>query len=226
MAGKHPRGACAFCGAQTTKAAMARHIEKCPQRAQVLEAARQSAGAEEALLYLRVQDAYAKEFWLDIEMRGSATLKKLDLYLRAIWLECCGHLSNFSSDGWGTTEFGMSQRALKVFAAQPSLLHIYDFGTSSETTVTLLSQRQGQPLTKNPIVLLARNLMPAESCQECEASATRLCLECVHEGDEPGLLCDEHAASHPHSSYGEPMPLFNSPRTGMCGYDGPAEPPY
>jgi len=37
-------------------------------------------------------------------MRGSATLAKLDDYLRAIWLECCGHLSKFTIGGWGGGE--------------------------------------------------------------------------------------------------------------------------
>ncbi|WP_127011414.1 hypothetical protein ACF3DV_03465 [Chlorogloeopsis fritschii PCC 9212] len=27
-------------------------------------------------------------------------------------------------------------------------------------------------------------------------------------------------------NYGEPIPLVNSPRLSLCGYDGPAEPPY
>ena len=35
----------------------------------------------------------------DLEMRGSATLAKLDDYLRAIWLECCGYLSGFTIGG-------------------------------------------------------------------------------------------------------------------------------
>jgi hypothetical protein len=42
----------------------------------------------ETLWHLRVQDAYDKDFWLDLEMVGSASLDKLDKYLRAIWLEC------------------------------------------------------------------------------------------------------------------------------------------
>ena len=46
------------------------------------------------------------------------------------------------------------------------------------------------------------------------------------EQDEWGTLCDEHAKSHPHDEYGEPVALVNSPRMGLCGYDGPAEPPY
>jgi hypothetical protein len=43
---------------------------------------------------------------------------------------------------------------------------------------------------------------------------------------QPGTLCDAHAATHPHEDYGEPLALVNSPRSGMCGYEGPADPPY
>jgi hypothetical protein len=41
-----------------------------------------------------------------------------------------------------------------------------------------------------------------------------------------GTACEKHAKEHPHENYGEPIPLVNSPRLGMCGYDGPAAPPY
>jgi hypothetical protein len=48
----------------------------------------------------------------------------------------------------------------------------------------------------------------------------------VYELDQQGTLCDDHAQEHPHEEYGEPVPLVNSPRVGMCGYVGPAEAPY
>jgi len=48
----------------------------------------------------------------------------------------------------------------------------------------------------------------------------------VIEEDEWGVLCDEHAKTHPHHDYGDPIELVNSPRIGMCGYTGPADPPY
>ena len=38
------------------------------------------------------------------------------------------------------------------------------------------------------------------------------------------MLCDEHAEEHEH--YEGVMAFVNSPRIGMCGYNGPAEPPY
>lgn len=159
-------------------------------------------------------------------MKGSATLRDLDRYLRAIWLECCGHLSRFSIGGWSGGEIGKKRRVEEVFAPGMELTHIYDFGTSSETLVKAVGVRKGKPLTRHPIALLARNDPPEVYCMECERPATWLCIECMCELDEPGTLCDEHVEDHPHEDYGEPMPLVNSPRVGMCGYSGPAEPPY
>jgi hypothetical protein len=39
------------------------------------------------LWHLRLQDVYDKDYWLDLEMVGSASLNQLVGYLRAIWLE-------------------------------------------------------------------------------------------------------------------------------------------
>jgi hypothetical protein len=220
------RGKCAYCDYETTKGAIHRHLAACPKRqAVILEADKR--GKAETLYHLRVQSADASEFWLDLEMRGSATLNDLDRYLRAIWLECCGHLSEFSLGGaWSGREVAMKHRAGEVFQVGVELTHIYDFGTSSETSIKVVDQRAGVPTTKHPIALMARNLMPEAACMECGEPAAWLCMECVIEEDEEGWLCDKHVEEHPHDSYGEPLPLVNSPRLGMCGYDGPAEPPY
>ncbi len=205
---------------------MSRHFAKCPRLMEAIEKADAAQSGAEVLLHLRVQDAHLKEFWLDLEMRGASPLKKLDAYLRAIWLECCGHLSEFSPGGWGSGKVGMSQTASKAFESALQLTHIYDFGTSSETLVSLVATRRGNALTKHPITLLARNILPVAVCQECDQNATHLCMECQIEHDQPGMLCEAHSQNHPHSGYGELLPLVNSPRLGMCGYDGPAEAPY
>jgi hypothetical protein len=224
--GKQSRGRCAFCGYETTKGAMGRHLASCQERAALIAAAEQSKRKPETLHHLRAQDAYSSDFWIDLEVRGSATLKDIDTYLRAIWLECCGHLSQFSVGGWSGQEIGKSRRVDAVFGPDVELTHIYDFGTSSETRIKALGQRTGVPLSAHPITLLARNLMPETACMECSQPATHLCMECIVEEDASGLLCDQHAANHPHEDYGEPLELVNSPRMGMCGYTGPAEPPY
>ena len=90
----------------------------------------------------------------------------------------------------------------------------------------MIGRREGKPLTSHPIVLMARNNQPEVSCMERREPASWLCFECLNDLNEPGTLCDKHAEVHPHENYGEPVPLVNSPRVGMCGYDGPAKPPY
>ncbi|MBN1993008.1 MAG: hypothetical protein JW953_09920 [Anaerolineae bacterium] len=223
---KQSRGQCVFCGREMAKGGLSKHLATCAERQAAIDTANQKPGKSENLYHLQVQDAYLPDFWLHLEMNGSATLKELDRYLRAIWLECCGHLSRFSFGGWSGKEISMKTPIERVFNPGIELTHIYDFGTSSETLVKAVAVRQGKPLTKHPITLMARNFQPEVECMECSKPATWLCLECVYELDQPGTLCDQHAQTHPHDDYGEPMPLVNSPRVGMCGYTGPAEPPY
>lgn len=205
---------------------MTRHLRACSARQEAVAAAEETSKKTETLYHLRVQDNWISDFWLDLEMRGSATLGDLDDYLRAIWLECCGHLSRFSIGGWSGREIAMSRRAGQVFRPNVELTHIYDFGTSSETLVKVVDVRKGAPTSKRPIALMARNLQPEANCSECGASASWLCMQCLIEENTWGTLCDEHAETHPHHDYGEPFPIVNSPRLGMCGYTGPAEPPY
>jgi hypothetical protein len=73
---------------------------------------------------------------------------------------------------------------------------------------------------------MVRNLMPESKCIDCGMPATRLCMECLNDGNIWGALCQRHAQTHSHSNYGDPLPVVNSPRLGMCGYTGPAMPPY
>jgi len=224
--GKQSKGKCAYCGQEMSKGGMVKHFSTCPQRQELIARTEHKRGGQETLYHLRVQDAWRNEFWLDLETRGSATLKDLDNYLRAIWLECCGHLSRFSIGGWGGTEISKKHSASEVFEPGIELTHIYDFGTSSETLIKVVGLRKGKPTTFHPIALMARNLPPADQCIECGQPAAWLCVECLYEENRWGTLCDAHAQTHPHDNYGEPLPLVNSPRLGMCGYDGPAEPPY
>jgi hypothetical protein len=223
---KQTKGRCAYCGVEIAKSAAPKHLAGCRKRQAVIASAGGKSGSPERLFHLRVRDAFNSMFWLELEMRGSGTLRDLDHYLRAIWLECCGHMSQFSVGGWSGDEYPMSRRIQDVFLPGVELTHIYDFGTSSETLIRAVAVRVGKPTTKRPIALMVRNLMPAQTCIECGQPAAWLCMECVIETERWGVLCDQHAQEHPHDDYGEPLPLVNSPRLGMCGYDGPAEPPY
>ncbi len=223
---KQTQGACAYCGRGLTRSGMARHLGGCDKRKEAIAAADQKPGEAVPLLHLQVQPEWGGDHWLHLEVNGSATLKQLDSYLRAIWLECCGHLSEFSSGGgWRGEKVGMARKVAQAFQRGAELTHVYDFGTSSVTLLKAVAAREGKATTRHPIVLMARNETPSYPCQECGSAATHLCVECGYE-EQPGTLCEAHAQVHPHEDYGEPMLLVNSPRIGMCGYEGPAEPPY
>ncbi len=101
--------------------------------------------ATETLYHLRVDDEWAPPFWLDLEMRGAAPLEALDSYLRSIWLECCGHLSQFTTGGWGSRDLSTSRTADAVFSSETELVHLYDFGTTSETRIRVMDEREGAP---------------------------------------------------------------------------------
>ena len=223
---KQSRGTCAYCGTVAAIGGMPKHLATCSKRQAAIENGERGKGDRETLYHLRVRDAFQRQYWLDLEMSGSRALRHLDHYLREIWLECCGHLSQFSVGGWGGGELPMGRKIDQVFQDGAELTHIYDFGTSSETLIKAAATRVGKPTSRHPVALMARNLVPEHKCVECERPAVWLCMECLVEEDEWGVLCDEHAKTHPHGAYGEPVELVNSPRIGMCGYTGPADPPY
>ena len=95
MSRSQSRGNCVFCGREFAKGGMSRHLQTCSNRQEAQTEADHSKRRRQSLYHLQVQDAWSGDFWLHLEMRGEATLQELDDYLRAIWLECCGHLSAF-----------------------------------------------------------------------------------------------------------------------------------
>jgi hypothetical protein len=222
---KQTRGACAFCGRQMTGNGMVKHLSACPKRKEALSESDNQSRKEEKIYHLKVQDAWLSDFWLHLEMRGSATLKDLDSYLRAIWLECCGHLSQFSSKGQSGEEIAIDSEVSTVFQQGLELTHIYDFGDSSETQIKVVGVREGRPMTEHPIFLMARNELPeVESCG-CGKPGAWLCMDYDDTLDEVVILCKEHGEEEEYQDHAM-LPIVNSPRTGRCGYNGPAEPPY
>lgn len=226
MSEEHPLpGTCAFCGREFKRAGMTRHLAACQQRAEAISTAARSRRRAQRLLHLQVRDAWGGDFWLHLEIDGAATMGDLDEYLREIWLECCGHLSTYYiGPAWQGEEVGMERRAGTVLSLGLEVLHLYDFGTTSETKIRVVDERRGKSLTEYPIYLMARNNPPDVRCTVCGEAATYLCVECMYEED-PYLFCEEHAEMHEHWE-DSVLPIVNSPRVGMCGYCGPAEPPY
>jgi hypothetical protein len=92
----------------------------------------------------------------------------------------------------------------------------YDFGSTTELTLKVLAQREVVGPTK-AIEVLARNILPVASCDECNKPAAHVCEPCLDKGK--GYLCADCAKEHEHPGYKKLLPsTVNSPRAGVCGY--------
>jgi hypothetical protein len=93
-------GICAFCEGEFDKSKMSQHLRHCKQRAAKLKAEESEPSQnKETIFHLVVEGRYRPQYWMHLEMPASATLQDLDDFLRDIWLECCGHLSDFEFEG-------------------------------------------------------------------------------------------------------------------------------
>lgn len=232
---KATRGNCVFCGKNYTRGGLSKHLASCKAR-QTQQTTLPGRGQWSGEIYhLIVKDKYGGDFWLHLDMPGKSTLADLDDYLRAIWLECCGHLSAFNiapfrytknfPDGWGFDKEKSLDTAIgTIFTPGITIPYDYDFGSTTSLEIKVIRQRQGK-WGGNPIQLMARNLPLELTCATCGKPADEVCMECQWEPDISPFYCNECFTSHPCEEEMS-LPVVNSPRMGQCGYEGPAEPPY
>src|SRR5438874_6297777 len=97
MARVTTKGKCKFCQQEFAKAGMTKHLTTCPARLKEAETAKK--GPAGRLLHLVVEGRDAPMYWMHLEISADTTLIALDDFLRAKWLECCGHLSAFQIGG-------------------------------------------------------------------------------------------------------------------------------
>ena len=215
MAAAVTRGICEFCGEDFSRRGIKRHLDSCEQR--TIE-----THGRKPYYTLSIEGAYERDYWLYVEIAGDATLADLDEFLRDIWLECCGHLSQFRigremflSEGvdrdWGERSMDIAVKNV----VQPGLVfdHEYDFGSTTTLKLTVVSLRLGGSTYKGRIQLLARNIAPDIRCESCGRQARQFSSE------DHTLLCDSCAEEHGDEEE-RGLPVCNSPRTGVCGYGG------
>ncbi len=222
------KGTCSFCHREFSKVSMTRHLEACEQRAAIqAEAGSHQKARQTRTFHLVVAGYRLPMYWMHLEVSAGTTLATLDRFLRDTWLECCGHLSAFEIGGvrytvdaglydWDTGGKNMQVRLDKVLKPGQTYSYEYDFGSTTELTVKVISEQEVEA-QKKAIQILARNNLPLVPCDVCGEPATTTCSQCVYE--DKGCLCDACAKDH---ECGEEMllPMVNSPRAGVCGYTG------
>jgi len=200
-------GPCSICGAELKKTSAAKHLAACLAT---------TPGVTEYVIVKAVGAGLGDaDYWLFAAVPADSSLKDLDGFLRRTWLECCGHMSAFREK---RMEIPMSWKIGRVAALGAKLIHEYDFGSTTELQVTFEGKVIAGKLSgPSKIKLLARNNMPEIACDVCGKTATQICTDCIY--DESGLLCDNCAESHACETEFL-LPVVNSPRCGVCAYEG------
>jgi hypothetical protein len=213
---------------------MTRHLQSCAAYQAALTPAPGSKARKTALFHLFVEGTDDPEFWLHLDVRGTATLRDLDQFLRDIWLECCGHLSSFhidnqyfeletgAVDGMWIDLFGtsgppqsMNKRLSAVLRPGLRFSHEYDFGSTTRLTLKVIGEHQGVAPKDDRVRVLARNVLPDLPCSVCGKPAAWIDTFGDYE-----LYCEECGDARDEESQEGFLPVVNSPRMGVCGYTG------
>lgn len=239
---KQSKGLCKYCGKEYTRGGMLKHLLACKERKNVLD--KETGKRKSGYFELVISGKYISTYWLIIEMRDTATLKDLDIFLREIWVECCGHLSAFTINGetyevlpdtddiWGgfsEPSKSMDYKLKDVFSVGMSAEYEYDFGSTTELVIKVQDYRTGV-WKKDAVTILSRNNSPEILCSVCgEKKAEWVLPERYYEEDP--FRCDSCLKSPGEDEEGDMedegydceefyLPVCNSPRMGVCGYEG------
>jgi hypothetical protein len=200
-------GKCNICGIELGKTAMKNHILKKHGNEDV----------EECCL-LKIEGAYDKDYWLFIDIPVKRRLSDVDKFLRKIWLECCGHMSAFRTNERSRYNDIDQNSILNSFAVNDKIIHEYDFGSTTESLITVMGSTI-RPPQKEVVRLLARNIAPQFQCCSCDNPAEYIDVERIYDSNNP-FYCASCAEVDEYGDYNMLLPVTNSPRMGVCGYEG------
>lgn len=229
------QGNCIFCQKTFSKASLARHLH-------THLAEKALSGKPGKSFHVKIENdprwgssPYFLHLWVD----GNTPLQKIDTLLRQIWLECCGHLSAFNypqqkqnnpmnfmqAFAKGKIQFGehgdiaMNKKTSHIFHEDLKLKYEYDFGSTTQLQLAVI--KEFNIAAGQPIVLLSRNEPLALLCETCgQKPATQLCTVCQDESIFCSACAKKHAKTCNDFADYAAMPVVNSPRMGVCAYEG------
>ena len=246
MAGQS-KGYCKYCGNEYIWGGIRRHLHACKERKAVLASTtgKRACGYFEMLLYGK----YDHTYWLIIEMPDTRTLQDLDQFIRDIWMECCGHLSSFRIYGesydaypdtegfWGEPAKSMNYRLKDILSEGLVMDYEYDFGSPTELEIKVLHYRQGV-WKRDPVTILSRNNPPELLCSHCKENHAQW-IDPTRLFEEEAFWCESCRQAHiqakasktaktdgtcddSYEDFDEEyfLPVCNSPRMGVCAYEG------
>lgn len=209
-------GTCYICKEPITKRTAITHLKKIH--------AEESGDIRYAIM---VDTPRSSPYWMVLLVKPDATLDDLDESLREIWVECCGHLSAFRINGTeymsnsesGNDDFFGDTKSMKVkiqnvLIPGMTFSYEYDFGTTTELRLKVADSIAWHK-KKEKIIMAGMNDAMEFPCTKCGKPA----IYHYNEYDDFTVLCED-CSSDEGLDECYLLPICNSPRTGLCGYEG------
>jgi hypothetical protein len=208
-------GKCFICSEEFSVRSISRHVKSCINNIK---------GKEKALM---IHIKGGGPFYIIVlgPLEG-LKFKDLDIFLRDVWYECCGHMSRFDigneyslmdieeMDDDDEKIMKMPLRNIKNYV---NVGYEYDFGSTSYAQIKLLDIVSINQKIKDFKVISYNNL-PKIKCEKCEKYSEYLAID--YNNDEHLLLCKKHIKEIEDNDDDEDFAIFkleNNPRVGVCG---------
>lgn len=242
------QGVCLYCKKTFSKAALNKHLQKhLTGKAKENQTGKSFLlkieteprwGSSPYFLYLWADgeafiediDNFLRDIWLECcGHLSSFTDKKFDKRSGGMWdyfeaenLLAAGKIKEYENLMEQSRGEIPKSRKLKTALNKDMMIEYqYDFGSTTELLITVA---EAYPVCADQeIVLLTRNEPPEILCSICDKEpAVKICTVCMNESES--VFCKKCAKLHAKTcedfaDYAA-MPVVNSPRMGVCGYEG------
>ena len=215
-------GQCLGCGDKYLPVKGGAHLLQCPRMQESLHKAPVLVEG----YFLRISwKEQPNMYWMFVAMPGNLPLEKLDVFLRDVWLDCCGHLSEFIIEGehyMSYPELGSSQQSMRKPVNQifsPGLKFQYTYDMGSETNLVLHVVKDLSACPQKKVTMLMQNEPPVLPCEACSKRAQIICTLCG-KTTCPGCSKRHDCALQEEGDTYMLMSFANSPPAGVCGYGG------
>lgn len=213
-------GKCLFCDKTFASAGINRHLKTHLETKQI-----ENKPGVSFLIKVEPDSRYGGlPYFLSLWVDGETKMEKLDDFLRAIWLECCGHLSAFRNPAarrnrTGIMSFFEAEELIKAGKikqyeklmeessgeipmsrkAKDVFQYMakleYEYDFGSSTNLQLIVVQAFSVKADKPLVLLSRNEPLEILCDTCkEAPAAKMCI--IHNWDDDSMFCEKCAKKH------------------------------
>ena len=243
MDGPISLGTCALCQDTVNDITASGHLVECIAQQNLPAPSGTDPSGYDQSLHLSVHDGSGL-YWMELAVRADTTLRQLDGFLRGMWLECCGHLSEFTilgvrytnlaphrddpnaaairADYWmEDNEEHMDVAVADMMPTNALVSYEYDYGSTTELFLENLGRHGDLVSLLRPRqpwhgdrVMVLARNEPDEECVACGKPARWRLLAPDSDAPEPVPFCDE---CRPEA--GRYHPVMNSPREGTDCYD-------